>query len=185
MGERADRAGDGHRHALVVGGSGMLAGLCRSLAEERWEVTGVGRDRSKLREAAAGATRIHPVSVDYEDLPALRGALREATARRGAIELEVCWIRSWAPSSLLVAADALAPGGRLFHLVGSQSSDASAHAIAGLRRDRALGYRQVRLGSVRDGGCRRWLTHAEICAGVLVAIRADSPRHVIGDPATR
>ena len=116
-------------HALVVGGSGMLAGLCRSLAADDCRVTVVGRDRAKLAGVTA-ADGLHPLSVDYEDLAAFAAAL--AAAARGPITLAVCWIRSWAPRSLLAAADAVAAGGPLFHVLGSQASEASVGAIAAL-----------------------------------------------------
>src|ERR1043165_1902856 len=53
-------------HALVVGGSGMLAKLCRALAADGWHVTVVGRDPEKLARATAGDSRLHPLRVDYE-----------------------------------------------------------------------------------------------------------------------
>jgi len=84
-------------HALVVGGSGMLAGLCRLLAGDGWVVTVVGRDEAKLVRATAGDERLHGLSVDYEDLEAFSAALDAAAAARGPITLAVCWIRSWAP----------------------------------------------------------------------------------------
>ena len=89
--------------ALVVGGSGMLAGLCRSLAADGWRVTVVGRDRAKLAGATAADARLHPLSVDYEDIAAFSAALAAAAAARGPITLAVCWIRSWAPQSLFSA----------------------------------------------------------------------------------
>ena len=69
-------------HALVVGGSGMLAGLCHLLAVDGWQVTIVGRDEAKLARAVAGDPRLHAVSVDYEDLDAFSAALEAAAAAR-------------------------------------------------------------------------------------------------------
>lgn len=167
-------------HALVVGGSGMLAGLCRALAADGWQVTIVGRDLAKLRWAASRDPRIHPLSADYEQVSAFVTALNAAAAARGPIELAVCWIRSWAPQSLLAAASAVAPAGRIFHLLGSQRSDASAPAIAELKRRGDLRYRHVHLGTVVDGGGHRWLTNEEISAGVHAAILADQPNYLVG-----
>jgi hypothetical protein len=167
-------------HALVVGGSGMLAGLCRRLAAEAWQVTVVGRDGAKLARATAGDPRLTPLSVDYEDLTALAAALEAAVAARGPIVLAVCWIRSWAPQSLLAAAHTVAAGGRLFHVVGSQASGASAAAAGRLECRPDLRYRRVELGAVRTGAHERWLTHEEISDGVHEAIRSDRPYHLIG-----
>jgi hypothetical protein len=161
----------------------MLATLCRSLAADGWDVTVVARDERKLARATAGEPRLHPLSVDYEDLDALAAALEEATASRGSIVLAVCWIRSWAPDSLRAAAAPVAPGGRLVHVIGSQRSDASAAATAEVERRGDLLYRQVQLGAVASGDGRRWLTDAEISAGVYDALRVDEPYYLVGNVA--
>jgi NAD(P)-dependent dehydrogenase (short-subunit alcohol dehydrogenase family) len=170
-------------HALVVGGSGMLTKLCHMLAADGWHVTVVGRNEEKLARATSGDPRLHPLSVDYEDLNAFATALDAAGAARGPIALAVCWIRSWAPQSLLTAADAVAGGGRLFHVIGSQVSDVSATAIQTLAIREELRYRQVQLGAVGEGSDRRWLTNDEISAGVYDAVRADRPHHLVGTAA--
>jgi NAD(P)-dependent dehydrogenase (short-subunit alcohol dehydrogenase family) len=173
---------DGAMHALVVGGSGMLAGLCRSLAEDGWQVTVVGRDRAKLARASSGDPCIHPLSANYEEIVSFAAALGEAAAARGPIALAVCWIRSWAPQSLLAAAAAVASGG-FFHVLGSQASYASAAAISEMKRRQDLRYRQIQLGAVDDGERRRWLTNEEISAGVYAAVDADCPYYLVGTVA--
>jgi NAD(P)-dependent dehydrogenase (short-subunit alcohol dehydrogenase family) len=170
-------------HALFVGGSGMLAGLCRSLAAHGWHLTVVGRDRAKLAGATAADVRLHPLSVDYQDVAAFSAALAAAAAARGPFMLAVCWIRSWASQSLLAAADAVASGGRLFHVLGSQASEASAGVIAELGARRELHYRRVQLGAVGEATPQRWLTNAEISDGVYAAIAADRPYCSVGTVA--
>ena len=171
------------RHTLVVGGSGMLAGLCRSLSAEGRQVTVVGRDQGKLARVARGDLRVHPLSVDYEEIGTLAAALEGAVGTRGPIALAVCWIRSWAPQSLLTAADAVAPGGRLFHVLGSQGSHGAAAATAELRQRNGLQYRAVHLGAVAGAESRRWLTDDEISAGVYSAVLADQPSYLVGTVA--
>jgi hypothetical protein len=174
---------DAGGHALVVGGTGMLAGLCDALAADGLQVTVVGRDPARLRRVAARSRRIHPLSADYERIPAFAAALAVAACARGPIELAVCWIRSWAPQSLLAVASAVAPGGRLFHVLGSGHSDASAPAIAELERRGDLRYRRIQLGAVVEDGGRRWLTDEEISGGVHAAILADRPNYLVGTAA--
>jgi NAD(P)-dependent dehydrogenase (short-subunit alcohol dehydrogenase family) len=178
----AETRGDGD-HALVVGGSGMLAGLCRRLAGDGWQVTVVGRDQRKLGRATVGDPRLHPLSVDYEDVAAFAAALDAAVAARRPIRLAVCWVRSWAPQSLLVAAGAIAVGGRLFHIVSSRAGNASTAAVEVAAARAGLRYRQVQLGAVADGTERRWLTNDEISAGVYAAVIADRPYHLVGTVA--
>jgi hypothetical protein len=154
----------------------MLKDLCRALASEGLEVTVVGRDERKLAEATRGDARLHPLSIDYEDIEAFRAALDDAAAARGAIVLAICWVRSWAPDALRAASRAVAPGGRFVHVLGSQRSDASDAAIAELKGSTALVYQQVQLGAIPG----RWLTNEEISAGVYAAVCADTPYYLVG-----
>ncbi len=158
----------------------MLSGLCRRLASDGWTVSMVGRGRAKLARAAGGDARVVPISVDYEDLDAFAAALNLAVAERGPIELAVCWIRSWAPGSLLAAAAAVAPRGRLVHVIGSQRGGASETPIAELRERDDLRYQQVKLGQALEAGRPRWLTDDEISAGVYDAIALETDSFLVG-----
>ena len=150
-------------HALVVGGTGMLAGATRALAERGYLVTCVARRPAELGH---GIT-VEP--TDYRDPIRLRDVVVRATRARGPIELAVCWIHTDAPDAPRMVADALAPGARLIQVFGTRVwplADVPLH----------IAYRQVLLGS-REG---RWLTHEEISAGVLGAVDADRPHQVVG-----
>ena len=151
-------------HALVVGGTGMLAAATRALADRGHVVTCIARRDVRLGD---GVT-VEP--VDYREPELLRDALARATTTRGPIELAVCWIHTDAPEAPRIVAEALAPGGRLVQVFGTRVwplVDAPLH----------VAYRQVLLGE-HDG---RWLTHGEICAGVLKAMDADRPVAVVGE----
>ena len=164
-----ERAG----HALVVGGTGMLAGLTRALAERGHAVTSLSRS---VREPVAGnacnsleQAPIVAVAVDYRDEAALVNELERAREARGPIELAVCWIHTDAPRAPALVAEALAPGARLVQVFGTRRwplEDVPLH----------IAYRQVLLGSL--GG--RWLTHEEISGGVLAGVLADKPTSVVG-----
>lgn len=167
-------------HALVVGGSGMLAGLCRALAADGWLVTVVGRDIGKLARTTADHARLTPLSVDYQDIRAFTANLEEATKARGPINLAVCWVRSWAPQALLAAARIVAQDGRFFHIQGTLASNEPTSAIDALRGCDQLRYRQVQLGAVADSHSHRWLTDDEISSGVYAAVVADRPFHLVG-----
>jgi NAD(P)-dependent dehydrogenase (short-subunit alcohol dehydrogenase family) len=166
-------------HALVVGGSGMLAATCRALADQGWHVSVVGRDRAKLARAASDHPAITPISVDYRDCRRFRRALDDASDRHGPVELAVCWIRSSAPGALEIVADLLAHSGRLLHVLGSASM---ADAMDGGSLPDRLGHRYTRviLGGVTSGGAWRWLTDAEIDAGVRQALASRRSRSVVG-----
>jgi NAD(P)-dependent dehydrogenase (short-subunit alcohol dehydrogenase family) len=154
-------------HVLVVGGSGMLAGVCRGLAAEGHDVSVVARGVERLE--ALRSERITPVQVDYADLAAFEAALGAAIAQRGPIGLAVCWIRSWEPDSLRLVADALPAETPLYHVLGTtRTLEAELPGVD---------YRVVRLG--RKGG--RWLTNEEISAGVLEAIARGSADFLVGE----
>ena len=155
-------------HALVVGGTGMLARATRELRERGHVVTSIARRAVQL---GRGVT---PVALDYRDAATLREALAHATEWRGPLELAVCWVHTDGPEVPALVAEALAPGARLVQVFGTRHwplADVPLH----------VAYRQVLLGSV--GG--RWLTHEEISAGVLEAIDADRPLRVVGERPRR
>ena len=150
-------------HALVVGGTGMLAAVPPFLARRGYAVTAIARD------SIPRGPGVTVVQVDYRDDNALRGALARATASHGPFELAVCWIHTDAPQAPAIVVGCLGPGARLVQVFGTRVwplDDVPLH----------IAYRQVLLGSM-DG---RWLTHAEISGGVLEAIDADRPVSVVG-----
>jgi len=161
-------------HAVVVGGTGMLAGLTRSLLARGHEVTSIARRPARLGEEGARNDQsqrlLVPVALDYRDGRALEQALGRVVAERGPIDLAVCWIHTDAPHAPAVVARALAPGARLVQVFGSRNWPLGEIPLH-------IAYRQVLLGASGD----RWLTHEEISEGVLAAIDADLPRRVVGE----
>ena len=159
---------EARRHALVVGGTGMLAPAARALADRGHAVTCIARRLADLGRGVAVE------AADYRKENELREALARAKQSRGPIELAVCWIHTDAPKAPRFVAESLAPGARLVQLFGTRVwplADVPLH----------VAYRQVLLGST--GG--RWLTHEEISAGVLEAVDADRPVHVVGEREER
>jgi molybdopterin-guanine dinucleotide biosynthesis protein A len=151
-------------HALVVGGTRMLAGLTRALAARGHLVTSIARRAARLGPG------VEELELDYRDTGGLREALGSVRRERGPIELAVCWIHPDAPEAPGVVAQALAPGARLVQVFGTRVWPLARVPVS-------IAYRRVRLGSV-DG---RWLTHEEIAAGVLDAVDADRPVTTLGD----
>lgn len=181
---------DIYQHALVVGGTGMLRGVSLHLAEQGYTVSVVGRQISRLqllREAASELPgRIVPLPFDYREDEQLRVSLLTSIERQGPIILAVCWIHSTAPNALPLIAETLAPSTavcRLFHVRGSATANparARSDMPKWLLKYPQLRYRQVILGFMVNNGKSRWLTHEEICAGVISAIVEDSEYRVVG-----
>jgi hypothetical protein len=165
-------------HTLVVGGTGMLAGVTRWLTREGHAVSVVSRGRQPWPEMGEGI--LHPIAVDYRDPDALREHIHGAINENGPIGLAVLWIHSNAPNAFTIISGEIAKHAeipwRLFHVRGS-----AAHLHPELPQvpSNCL-YRQVVLGFVDDESGSRWLTHDEISAGVIGAIRRDMERYVVG-----
>ncbi len=166
-------------HALVIGGTGMLRGVCLTLARRGWTVSVVARRHAGLSALAAEAEdgRINPLPVDYRDGPELAARIRAAVAAQGRVRLAVCWIHSVAPEAPgLVAAmiaDERAPV-PCFHVLGTAADRSDPASIAGIL------YRRITLGFVVEAGASRWLTNDEIARGVMDAIDRGAARSIVG-----
>ncbi|ADY26203.1 short chain dehydrogenase [Deinococcus proteolyticus MRP] len=156
---------------LVVGGTGMLSGTIQHLLNSGDEVYSISRHAPAIRHP-----RLHPLLLDYRNSEALKAAL----ATCGSFDRAVIWIHSIVPEAPFAVAEAVT--GPYFHVLGSAAADPSRPGAARLERFRALGtdYREVILGFQVTAHGSRWLTNAEISAGVWHAIAQDARRFVIG-----
>jgi hypothetical protein len=167
--------------ALVVGGSGMLAGLSLRLLDRCTRVSVLARNEARIR---AISPAIHPLVCDYSDESAVAGALAADARRHGAPELLVAWVHPKAPALRRRLAGAVAPGGRLVQVLGSAHGDparpdrleAMAEAAAGL----PIAYQAIVLGFVVEAGRSRWLTNDEISDGVLARLEKGVPLDHVG-----
>lgn len=173
-------------HALVIGGTGMLRGVCMYLASRGGVVSVLARDRRRL-DTLAHETRgaVRAIAADYRDSAALRLRIEEAVRAHGPIGLAVCWIHSTAPEAPLVVARAVAPietPCRFFHILGSASADPSKERAEHpqLRLLPGILYRRIVLGFVIEPAGSRWLTNDEIGRGVIEAVAADRDESIIG-----
>lgn len=172
------------RHALVIGGTGMLRGVCLHLAASGYAVSVLARgsDRLKALKRLAGphGQSIVPIEQDYRDIPAFRRSLHETISKNGPIWLGVAWIRSDAVGTHEATADALGASSwrtSYFEVRGSNWANPAGSVPSWEARfleHGCLRYRVVTLGFMMLDGCTRWLTHDEIAAGVIRAIDGDA-----------
>ena len=163
-------------HTLVVGGTGMLSGLCEALA-------GAGGRLSLLSRGASRAAGTNGFDCDYYDPASFSAALAAAIARSGPIDLAIAWFHTLKIEAPRLLAERVQ--GRLFQVLGSAAADpshpwrleAAQHVVEGLP---GCDLRQVVLGFKVEAAGSRWLTNAEISDGVLDAVRTDRPLTVIG-----
>lgn len=163
-------------HALVVGGTGMLAEAVSGLAGRGYQVSVLARRPERL-----SSTNINPIALDYRDSKKLRAGLAEAVSKFGPISLAVVWIHGTAPEAPYIVAEYVQ--GRYFHVLGSAFADPNRLDDERQKRFAQFehtDYREVILGFVIEQAGARWLTNGEISEGVLKAIRTDARRFIVG-----
>ena len=166
-------------HALVIGGTGMLAAAVREIARRAATVTLIARAPESLA-AETGALAVPMDWTRKESVAQALARLRE----RPAPDLMISWIHGDGLWCLGLFEALLAPGARSIRVHGSAAGDPRsgigtdppppAHAI---RQDVVLGW-------IDQPGGRRWLTHEEIGRGVLAAL--DDPQRrpwIVGELA--
>jgi hypothetical protein len=168
------------RRALVLGGTGMLAGCTATLVAEGWHVVVPSRRHFPISAAAFGddlPQRALWVATDWLDPVDL--AERAGRALGGPAELLVAWVHSEYRESVLKAvAPLLTPDAPVVEVHGSAAADPLSGCPDPVLPDHPT--QQVVLGLMRVGESTRWLNHAEVSDGVLAAVR----RALAGRPAT-
>ncbi|MFN3634052.1 short-chain dehydrogenase [Exiguobacterium profundum] len=167
------------KHALVIGGSGMLAGTALWLAEVGYHVSIIGRNAEKVsRLTDQSPGRLSAILVDYRDDFRLQEALRRSRTVYGDFDLVVAWIHSDVADALPCVLSSLRGGTDVFHVLGSRSNPSDVRN--GLTIPEDVRYHQVQLGYQVVKGKRRWLTHEEIAGGVVEAIQEKKPLCLVG-----
>ena len=164
-------------HVLVVGGSGMLAGLARALCGHAAKVSVLARNEKRIR---AISDVLEPIACDYNDGVALSEALSQIEAP----DLIVVWIHGRAPHARRALAESVLAEGRFVQVLGSAHGD-PAHRERLVEMEKTveglpIDYQAVVLGFVVEKNKSRWLTNAEICAGILAAIESEAPVSIVG-----
>lgn len=166
------------RRALVLGGTGMLSGVAAALLDDGWHVVLPSRRRPASPATNGSGRRARWVKADWTSPAALVDVSRDALGEPA--DLLVAWVHREVRASVLRSVSPLlAPGAPVVEVHGS----ASANPVGGCPDPILDGHptQQVVLGYVRHAGRTRWLTHQEISAGVLDAVRralAGKPSHV-------
>ncbi len=168
-------------HALVVGGSGMLAGFSKGLLAEARTVAIAARNEARIR---AIDPRIIPVVCDYNREDECLAGIRSHCRVHGAPDLCVAWIHSRSPEFRRALAALVKERGHFVQVLGSATADpahperlAAYRAVSdGLAVETTL----VVLGYVVESSGSRWLTDEEISSGVAEAVRSGAGLHVVG-----
>jgi hypothetical protein len=162
------------RHALVIGGTGMLAGAVREIAGRAEALTLIARAPERL----AAETGAEPLAMDWADRVSVAAALAHL-AGRPAPDLMISWIHRNGLWCLTEFEALLAPGARSIRVHGSATGDPAGGVSSDPAPPAGVRRQDVVLGWVNEPGGRRWLTNAEICAGVLEALDRPERRAAI------
>jgi NAD(P)-dependent dehydrogenase (short-subunit alcohol dehydrogenase family) len=166
-------------HALVIGGTGMLRGVCVELARRGWTVSVVARRHGPLGLLAREAPGVVALPADYREAQELAARVRASVQAHRPVTLVLAWVRSDAAGALELIAE-LVGACRFVHVVGSAGADPSGVRDEEVARMQGVDYRRVVLGFVPEEGSSRWLTDEEICAGVLRAVDGEESESVVG-----
>lgn len=173
------------KHALVVGGTGMLSGVSLWLVEQGYHVSIIARHSwrmEQLMNQTIFPNHITPLLVDYRHDNALRRQVNDTIINNGNIDVVVAWIHhSVANNALSIIVNEVAKNQdewELFHVLGSSSNLASIKQKAAVP-DNCL-YYQVQLGFVKEATYSRWLTNEEISSGVIEALQTKKAVHIVG-----
>jgi hypothetical protein len=172
------------KHALVVGGTGMLSGVSLWLVENGYHVSVIARNperMEKLIEKACSKNLVTPLFVNYTNNKELQEKVELTIQQNGSIDLVVAWIHSIAEDALPIIAEEVSKQmdeWDLFHVLGSSSN------IEEIKRKASTpdncNYHRVQLGFVLEGAHSRWVTNREISEGVIEAIQTRKPLHTVG-----
>lgn len=177
-------------HVLVIGGTGMLRGVVKYFIEQGNIVSVVGRNRKRLQvleqESQGLPGLMNPVAIDYTNTNEFIRAISHAISQYGPIRTSVNWIHSIAPNAptaLMELQNTTSPGSTYIRLLGSaygnpakQSNDSERIAT----KYPNIHYCEAILGFIVEDQSSRWLTHHEICQGVIEALESQLERNIIG-----
>lgn len=177
-------------HVLVVGGSGMLKGVVKYFMEQGNIVTVVGRNRKKLQileqELHGTPGVLNSVAVDYANTDKFIQELSRSITQYGPIRTSVNWIHSTAPhapKALMDLQNTTSPGSTYLRLLGSAygNPEKKSNDRGFMKKSYPnIHYCEAILGFFLESQSSRWLTHQEICHGVIDAIESQADRKIVG-----
>lgn len=176
------KGGSPMKHALVIGGTGMLAKVTLYLAENDYHVSVVGRNYEKMQmliNKSINPSNFSAVMVDYRNRVVFEKALQEQVTKYGPFHYVVAWIHSRGKDELsaLFRSNIQNSGWELLHIIGSRSDS------QGIRNQLDLPdccvYRQVQLGFIEENNQSRWLTNMEIANGIISVIKEGTAKYLL------
>lgn len=113
------------KHALVVGGTGMLSEVSLWLLDQGYHVSIIARKSDRMMDLIEQTdldNHITPLFVDYGNHGELQKKVHATINENGDIDIVVAWIHSTAPNALKIIAEEVSISKsewELFHVLGS------------------------------------------------------------------
>lgn len=176
------------QHTLIIGGTGMLAEVGLSLAARSEMITLIARTEKSLsllrQRMPASVKRLHLLSLNWAQRVVFLNSIRTHVSEVGFPSLVIAWVHddTLGPELAAAVSDPDVPC-RFFHIRGSQAADPTTRADSVLTDNEipaSVRYHQVILGFNVSEARSRWLSDAEICTGLLSALRSDDRIFVVG-----
>lgn len=171
------------KHALVIGGTGMLSGTVSWLCNNGYRVSVLARGADKYKKMIQGEDltqkSISFIQVNYYDVKAFQKSIIEAEGQNGPITLCLSWMRGDAEESFQWLISYFIDKNKLvtmYEIRGSHASRTSFHPV----QCGNFSWRRIILGFHLDKHVSRWLTNKEISNGVIESIKKEKGIYIVG-----
>jgi short-subunit dehydrogenase len=165
-------------HFLVIGGTGMLADAVLAWNQQGHTVTVVARTEEKLKRLVSRATfpeQLHIVQSDYLQFEKFTNQLAQLSIP----DVIVSWIHRSGNDTVQWLCNHISDKRiAFFHIKGSSAHHPQQNFIP--QYSKSISYHEVILGFQLDNDVSRWLTNAEIAAGVVHAAEQKLPKYIVG-----
>ncbi|MCG3087495.1 short-chain dehydrogenase [Sporosarcina cyprini] len=165
------------KHALVIGGTGMLRNVSTYLAKHDYAVSVVGRTAGKLKQVMENSPphSIFPIQADYNS-DSFLVEISEAIKKRGPFALIVSWTPNYQVVERVCSMNEHDNPFRLIHVKGSRRyfQDELVNIPFSCMRE------VVYLGFIQEETGSRWLTNEEISGGVIGQIESGGVGRIVG-----
>ncbi|KMJ57266.1 hypothetical protein AB685_17870 [Bacillus sp. LL01] len=171
------------KHALVIGGTGMLAEVCLWLTVQDYHVSVIGRNPHKMSALTDKAEngKITALLVDYKEVDKLDSLLHQTIQHNGPVDLVVAWVHTGGEPALDKITKTIAETSgvlELYHVLGSRAH--LSEVKSAMHIPITCSYHQIQLGFKLEGNQGRWLRNKEIADGVIEAIQNQAQTSLVG-----
>ena len=169
-------------HIIVIGGTGILRGVCRQFSQDGKVVSVVARSRDKLvelvKETRANPGIVNPVMVDYTNSDQFKFKLHEAVTHLGPPTIVINLMPPMAEASRRVLFDYLNENDikvEIFDIFRIENAPANTPDIDGINQ-----YHRVIIGWKNEASKRSRFNEDEIAIELIAVLEEPQDKIIIG-----